>query len=211
MPLEAGGPLLCFKASWKDGEVQVSPKAAGSIYNSECQADQCKGSSQISFQQIKSLFLISAEKSKNLRHFWYFQPSLMRLNRFWTLPKSPACSLGVIGRGTGMCCYYSRLHSHFYLTFSFLPFMLLLSDICSEIALLLDLAALQASHSWFYGVFSDQQGSFRITLQTTQSKSKLSTDVSSLATLLNHLHLPQLLHCDSILEGLTHCLLLICT
>lgn len=55
-----------------------------------------------------------------------------------------------------MCCYYSRLHSHFYLTFSFLPFMLLLSDICSEIALFLDLAALQASHSWFYGVFSDQ-------------------------------------------------------
>lgn len=80
----------------------VSPKVAGNICNSECQADQYEGSSQVSFQQIKCLFLISAEMSKILRHFWYFQPLLMRLNRFWTLPESPARSPGIIGGAAGM-------------------------------------------------------------------------------------------------------------
>lgn len=82
MTLEAGAPLLGFKASWKDGEVKVSPKAAGNVYNSQCQAEQCKGSSLLSFQKVKCLFLISAEKSKIWRHFWYFYHFLMRLNRF---------------------------------------------------------------------------------------------------------------------------------
>lgn len=99
-----------------------------------------------------------------------------------------------------MGCYYSRLHSHFYLTFSFLPFMLLLSDICSEIALFLGLAAHQASHSGFYGVCSDQESSFCITLQTIWSKSNPSADVFNLAALLNHLLLPRLLEWDSSLE-----------
>lgn len=43
--LVAGAPPLGCEVSWKDGEVNVSPKAAGNIYNSHCQAEQCKGSS----------------------------------------------------------------------------------------------------------------------------------------------------------------------
>lgn len=196
VPVKAGGPLQHLKASWKDGEVKVSPKAAGNIYNSECQADQCKGSSQFPFQKTKCLFLISEEMNKILRYFWYFQFLLMRSNRFLNLLHVPLGSLG----GDGMGCYYSRLHSHFYLTFSFLPFMLLLSDICSEIALFLGLAAHQASHSGFYGVCSDQESSFCITLQTIWSKSNPSADVFNLAALLNHLLLPRLLEWDSSLE-----------
>lgn len=101
-----------------------------------------------------------------------------------------------------MSCYYSLLHCHFYLTFSFLPFMPLLSDICSEIALFLGLAAHQGSHSSFYEVFSDQEGSFCITLQTTLDKSKPSADGFDLATVLNHLHPPELFEWVSSLEEL---------
>lgn len=113
-----------------------------------------------------------------------------------------SCTFPWDWRGAGMSCYYSLLHCHFYLTFSFLPFMPLLSDICSEIALFLGLAAHQASHSSFYEVFSDQEGSFCITLQTTLDKSKPSADGFDLATVLSHLHPPELFEWVSNLEKL---------
>lgn len=117
MPLEAGGPLLGFEASWKEREVKVSPKAAGSIYYSECQAGECKGF----LPQQRGLISYLCRNEKKLETFLVFPALSDELSGFRISGMFPRNQW----QGAGKCCCYSLLHSHFYLTFSFLPFMLL--------------------------------------------------------------------------------------
>lgn len=189
--------FLC-EASHKDEEGEAFPRAAGN-YDKRIIVSVRQPNAKVphSFPSDKSLqkWLKSRDITGIFSSYRWGQAG------FWI-----SCTFPWDRQGAGMSCYYSLLHCHFYLTFSFLPFMLLLSDICSETALFPGLEAHQVSQSGFYGVFSDQEGSFCITLQTTEDKSKPSTDGFDLATVLNHLQL-QLFEWFSILEELACCLL----